>query len=322
MKLSVCIPVHNVAPYFERCVRSLFEQTYADLEYIFVDDASRDDSITIIERLLADYPVRKSATRIIRHETARGALASRLEALSEATGELVAFCDSDDWLDANFYADLARPFENAEVDLAFAPMVRNENSALTNGVMLRSFDGRGADYLHAVGSIEAFNSMVNKVFRRTVASSRAVVPEGLSIAEDLCWTTQIVAHCRRAIYVPTSRYHYRVNEASLSRAIDPRKAVKDFALVYNTLKRELAQGEAAILRKQVLRDLLWFDLRFGGLLPTVRGEFYADFRALKSVPWSPDTSSKRRVILLLAERFYPIVRWLFAHFASGKLTGF
>lgn len=321
MKLSICIPVHNVAQFLEKCVRGLFEQTYADLEYIFVDDASRDDSVAILERLLKNYPVRKSATRIIRHATARGALASRIEAFSEATGELVAFCDSDDWLDENFYADLIRPFANSQVDLTFAPMVRNENEPL-KGNWQSAFAGSGAEYLSAVGSIGAFNSMVNKVFRRTVIATPVVVPDGLSVAEDLCWTAQIVARCRRAIYVPTARYHYRVNETSLSRALDPKKAVGDYARVYQVLKRELAHASAAILRKQILRDLLWFDLRFGGLSSSDRREFRADFRALSSVPWPVDTSLKRRLTLMVAERCYPFVQWLFTHLVRGKIAGF
>lgn len=321
MKLSVCIPVHNVAPYLERCVRSLFEQTYADLEYVFVDDASRDDGIAILERLLTDYPTRKKATRIIRHETARGALASRLEALSLATGELVAFCDSDDWLDLNFYAELARPFADAQVDLAFAPMVRNEEVAL-GGPAMSSFADSGQAYLLSAGSIPAFNSMVNKVFRRAVAIAGTVVPDGLSVAEDLCWIAQIAAKCRRVVCVTTSRYHYRVNDASLSRALDPRKAVDDYARVYRALKRCLAPSASAILRKRILRDLLWFDLRFGGLVSTDRREFRADFRALSSVSWPADTSAKRRMTLTLAERCYPFVQWLFTHLIRGKIAGF
>lgn len=55
-KVSVIIPVYNVANYIERCARSLFEQTLDDMEFIFVDDASPDDSVQILQETLSYYP--------------------------------------------------------------------------------------------------------------------------------------------------------------------------------------------------------------------------------------------------------------------------
>lgn len=66
-KVSVYVPIYNVAPFIERCARSLFEQTLEDLEYIFVDDKSPDDSVDILLRVLDEYPHRKSQVRLIRH---------------------------------------------------------------------------------------------------------------------------------------------------------------------------------------------------------------------------------------------------------------
>lgn len=55
VKVSVIIPVYNVSAYIERCARSLFEQTLDDMEYIFVDDCSSDNSVGILERVVQDY---------------------------------------------------------------------------------------------------------------------------------------------------------------------------------------------------------------------------------------------------------------------------
>ena len=64
--LTVIVPVYNVAPYIEKCARSLFEQTLDDLEILFVDDCSPDKSVEIIKSVLEEYPERKSLTRIIK----------------------------------------------------------------------------------------------------------------------------------------------------------------------------------------------------------------------------------------------------------------
>ena len=83
-KVSICIAVYNVEKYIEQCVRSLFEQTLDDLEYIFVDDASPDASIDVMLRVLEDYPHRKNQIKLIRHEINQGVAATRKDAIAAA----------------------------------------------------------------------------------------------------------------------------------------------------------------------------------------------------------------------------------------------
>ena len=63
--VSVIVPVYNVAPYIERCARSLFEQTLGSLEILFINDCTPDNSVEIIERTLQEYPLRRENTRIV-----------------------------------------------------------------------------------------------------------------------------------------------------------------------------------------------------------------------------------------------------------------
>ena len=63
--VSVLVPVYGVEKYIERCARSLFEQTYQNLEFLFIDDASKDNSIQIVQNLIKDYPNRQSQLKII-----------------------------------------------------------------------------------------------------------------------------------------------------------------------------------------------------------------------------------------------------------------
>lgn len=71
-KVSVIIPVYKVESFMERCARSLFEQTLTeDVEFIFVDDASPDHSVLVINQCLDDYPKRKNQTKILVHSKIR-----------------------------------------------------------------------------------------------------------------------------------------------------------------------------------------------------------------------------------------------------------
>lgn len=68
LTVSILTPVYGVEKYIEQCARSLFGQSYAQIEYIFVDDCTPDRSISILESLIQEYPERASQIRIIHHE--------------------------------------------------------------------------------------------------------------------------------------------------------------------------------------------------------------------------------------------------------------
>ena len=86
-KVSVISPFNKVAPFIERCAESLLGQTLQDVEFIFVDDASPDESRSILERVLAKYPERNA--RIVTHEINKGLPAARNTGLETATGEFI-----------------------------------------------------------------------------------------------------------------------------------------------------------------------------------------------------------------------------------------
>ena len=98
-KVSVLVSVYEDEPYIERCARSLFEQTYSNLEYIFVDDCSPDNSVGLLERVMKDYPERAVSVEIIRNEVNRGLAAVRNTAFDHATGVFVCVVDADDWME-------------------------------------------------------------------------------------------------------------------------------------------------------------------------------------------------------------------------------
>ena len=102
-KVSVCIPIFGVEKYIERCARSLFEQTLDDMEFIFVDDCTQDNSIAVLETVLKEYPKCRCQTKIIHHEVNKGLSFARETGVKAATGDYIAHCDSDDWVEKEMY---------------------------------------------------------------------------------------------------------------------------------------------------------------------------------------------------------------------------
>ena len=98
-QVTIGVPVYRVENYIERCARSLFEQTYPKIEYIFVDDCSPDQSITFLNEIIEQYPTRKNQVRIIRHDKNKGLAAVRNTVVENATGEFLIWVDSDDYIE-------------------------------------------------------------------------------------------------------------------------------------------------------------------------------------------------------------------------------
>lgn len=107
MKISVIIPIYNVERFITRCAISLMKQTLKeDVEFIFVDDATPDRSIDLLQEVINQYPERRNQVRLIRHAKNKGLPAARNSGLKVAVGEYIFHCDSDDWLELDMLETL------------------------------------------------------------------------------------------------------------------------------------------------------------------------------------------------------------------------
>lgn len=116
IKVSIIIPVYNVAPYVEVCLRSVLEQDYLEKEIIIVDDCGTDNSMEIVQKVVVDY---KQEVHILKHTKNKGLSAARNSGIKAATGDYLFFIDSDDYLLCNDaisrFVGLAMKWPDAEI---------------------------------------------------------------------------------------------------------------------------------------------------------------------------------------------------------------
>ena len=116
-KVSVYIPVYKAGPFMEKCCRTLFEQTLTDLEYVFVDDCTPDDSMEILKQVLDQYPHRKNGVKILRNETNLGVAKTIKKAIEACTGEYLIRCDPDDYVATDLYEKMLQKAQTDNADL-------------------------------------------------------------------------------------------------------------------------------------------------------------------------------------------------------------
>ena len=112
-KVSVIVPVYNVEKYIERCIKTLITQTLSDIEIIFVDDGSKDNSKKIIEKYLKLYP---NKLKYLYKENG-GLSSARNYGIPYAKGEYIAFLDSDDYIEPTMYEEMYNTAQKEKSDM-------------------------------------------------------------------------------------------------------------------------------------------------------------------------------------------------------------
>ncbi len=208
-KVSVLVPIYNVEKYIERCVRSLFEQTYENLEYVFVDDCSPDHSVDILLSVLEEFPLRKEQVRLIRNKVNRGLAACRNIAIGNATGEFVCIVDSDDWLDHNSVELLVVEQQRTNADVVWGKMLMHTRDGIVEleEPLYRSKHDWVICYCRLTTGIVMTNC--RRIIRRSLYERHDIkAAEGLNYSEDKLLMSQVAYYANSFSVIDNYIYHY------------------------------------------------------------------------------------------------------------------
>lgn len=205
-KVSVIIPIYKVEKFIGRCVKSLMEQTLQDVEYIFVDDASPDESIAVLRNVLADYPDRSNYVKILIHAENKGLPTARNTGLSVARGEYIFHCDSDDFVEPDMLEQLYHKAIEMDADIVWCDWYLTfENS---ERYMKQPVYGTPLEALKAMlGGAMKYN-VWNKLIRRSLyVENKIEFPAGYGMGEDMT-IMLLFAYAKKITYLPHAFYHY------------------------------------------------------------------------------------------------------------------
>lgn len=205
--ISVIVPVFNVAGYLPQCVDSILSQDYGNLEVILIDDGSTDGSGEICDR----YAALDSRVRAI-HQKNGGAAAAKNAGLRLATGEYLAFADSDDYLEPGAYGFLMKALlENGAdaVQGSFREVYRNraEEQRISEEIL------EGYDYLLRFPKDFSCALLWNKLYRRALFDG-VFFEEGHKI-DDEYFTYQGFLQPRKVVRMDRVVYNYRKRASSV-----------------------------------------------------------------------------------------------------------
>ena len=203
--VSVIVPIFKVRDYIERCAQSLMQQTLSNVEFIFVNDATPDDSVDILRRVLQQYPDR--LTKIVEHNHNKGLPSARNTGLKEATGEYIYHCDSDDYIEHSMLEDMYSIARQRNLDIVYCDYYLTfiKNEKLIYNREFQDIEGFVKEGL--LGGQIKYN-VWNKIIKRSLYVDNTIsFPDGHAMGEDMT-IIRLASKAHRVGFVPKAYYHY------------------------------------------------------------------------------------------------------------------
>lgn len=256
-KVSIIVPIYNVEKYLDRCMQSLLNQTLKDIEIIMVDDGSPDNC----PKMCDEYAKKDNRIKVVHKQNAGLGLA-RNSGLEVATGEYVAFVDSDDYVDVSMYKKLYEMASERNTDAVFCGFrkefspnrfieckecndyIEYANNQIDDLILdfVAAPPHSKAEYVHDM-------SVWHSIYKRSIIEENKIkfISEREYASEDIPFQIDFLKCCKKVAFIPDIFYIYCYNGGSLTKTFKLEK----FDKVQNLL--HLLQDKTAYLDKETLR---------------------------------------------------------------------
>ena len=210
-KISVIVPVYNVEQYLERCVDSIINQTYTNLEIILVNDGSTDNSGKLCDELAK----KDERIRVI-HKENGGLSDARNRGIDESESDLVGFIDSDDYIDSDMYEVLLKNLNNTDADLSMCALYDVYNNTPEAQVTNKeTWELSSEQAIKMVMEAKILSvTAVNKLYRKSLFKDLKF--EVGKIAEDAFIMIKLLDKCEKIVATNEKKYYYVHRENSIT----------------------------------------------------------------------------------------------------------
>lgn len=213
VKVSIIIPIYNVEKYLKRCLESVVNQTLDDIEIILVNDGSTDNSSKIALEYAKDYP--KKITYL---EKENGGLSdARNYGMKYATGEYIAFLDSDDYIENDAYELMYKKAKEENADYVECDFCWEYPNKIKEDKRIKYENKK--EMLSFV-RVVAWNKLIR---RKIITENNLIFPKGLRY-EDVEFTYKLIPHLNKTSYVDKCFVHYIQRENSIANVQNERTA--------------------------------------------------------------------------------------------------
>lgn len=264
-KISIIAPIYGVEQYIVEFADTVLSQSYPHIEFIFVNDGTKDRSIELLEALIADkYEHLRPQIKII-HKLNGGLPAARRTGIDNATGDYIYHVDSDDWLSEGAIEKIAAKIVATDADIVYFNYVK-EYPSRSSIKRDRSYaNGAQREFVRNMYNHRSFGSLCNKCVRRSLYTENTIYVPKYGYAEDCYVSTQLVGYSKSVAYLDENVYHYRKGNPNALTGHHRRKRKREYALNFIDLYEKyrdvpVDRNPVACIFDDILMQAGWYSI--------------------------------------------------------------
>ena len=233
--ISVIAPIYGVEKYIGKFADSLLGQSYPDIQFIFVNDGTKDNSITVLKNLIAEKYSSLSGSVTIVEKQNGGLPSARMAGMQYVEGDYVYHADSDDWLAPDCISKIAEAAERTGADIIYFDFIK---AYADESKVKREQDYNAADkseYVRRMFNHRAYGCVWNKCVKRSLYDMHQTYFPQYSYGEDIYLMSQLVIRAESLYHIPEPLYYYRKDNPGAITRQKIRKRHNEFALNFMDL---------------------------------------------------------------------------------------
>lgn len=252
--VSIIIPVHNSEDYVERCLNSIYAQTYKDIEIIVVENKSSDNSFELCKKSLEN----SGKKYILEHSDEAGVSKARNFGVSKAKGDFIMFVDSDDWLAVDCVEKMVNKCLEDQSDLVIAGHYSVQPSGISSNQALPFAERELTNIL--MNNFPAY--CWGKLYTKKIFD-KLHFPEGVSLGEDTAVVLPVLSYCEAISFIDEQLYYYFCNENSALNTVfdNPQKMfsyVVAGKIALENSNPDYTKYVAVSIAKRIINNKNWF----------------------------------------------------------------
>lgn len=260
--ISIAIASYNYSKYLRRGIEAIDRQTYRDFEVVYLDDASKDNSVEVIKDIMREYPGLN--IRLLQNEKNMGILYSKTRLTRECAGKYIMLCDADDWMADDCLAKLAKAAQKTKADRIVSEVANIDS----DGKIIQT------QHIPQQASAWLWNIHHGCLYRRSIITDNNIVMD--YEPDDVCLITKFNMYCDKTEWVRETLYYWYVHTDSSGRATgtleitdmtDKFKVMIDnirqtYEALEQTAPQKVQDGALAVLAMKLYYLQLYHSMRY------------------------------------------------------------
>lgn len=264
---SIIVPIYGVEKYIRRCATSLFRQDYDRIQFIFVNDGTKDRSMEILQSLIdEEYRHLKPRIIIVNKENA-GLPAARKSGMEHATGDYILHVDSDDYIDINTISKIAQASEKTDADFIYFDLIKEYPKRKSYKKELDYNNESKKEFANNILKGRSFGYLCDKCFKKSVYESHTLYYAPHGVYEDIYSSAQLIAYSQSVYHLKEYLYHYDRSNTAAHTAMPRKKRHYQFCAnmldLYSHFSADIENSPIKNVAPSMMFLVAWYNIRHG-----------------------------------------------------------